>query len=70
MRGQGGGCRLLDAAGGSGVATLGLPAPAVSISGGDAYYLWLSLAEPAGLGNALSPGVFGSPKRKPSETSA
>lgn len=26
--------------------TLGLPAPAVSISGGDAYYLWLSLAEP------------------------
>lgn len=26
--------------------TLGLPAPAVSISGGDAYYLWLSLATP------------------------
>jgi len=26
--------------------TLGLPAPAVSISGGDAYYLWLSLAKP------------------------
>lgn len=26
--------------------TLGLPAPAVSISGGDAYYLWLSLAVP------------------------
>jgi len=25
---------------------LGLPAPAVSISGGDAYYLWLSLATP------------------------
>lgn len=27
-------------------AGLGLPAPAVSISGGDAYYLWLSLATP------------------------
>jgi len=27
-------------------ADLGLPAPAVSISGGDAYYLWLSLATP------------------------
>lgn len=27
-------------------ADLGLPAPAVSISGGDAYYLWLSLASP------------------------
>jgi len=27
-------------------AQLGLPAPAVSISGGDAYYLWLSLATP------------------------
>lgn len=26
--------------------SLGLPAPAVSISGGDAYYLWLSLATP------------------------
>ena len=26
--------------------TLKLPAPAVSISGGDAYYLWLSLATP------------------------
>ncbi len=26
--------------------TLDLPAPAVSISGGDAYYLWLSLATP------------------------
>lgn len=31
---------------------LGLPAPAVSISGGDAYGLWLSLAEPVTLDEA------------------
>lgn len=31
---------------------LGLPAPAVSVSGGDCYRLWLSLAEPVALAQA------------------
>lgn len=35
-------------------ADLGLPAPAVSISGGDAYYLWLSLATPVPADQAQS----------------